>query len=80
MQSKEVSCHSFSSNYLNCHNSLYNSSLSSTAPLDIGPGSYLLDKADLKGIERFKPMKFQPKESNWASLPRFTQVKQQTSD
>ena len=50
------------------------------APLDIGPGSYLLDKADLKGIERFKPMKYQPKPTNWASMPRFNEQKKQTSE
>jgi len=42
-----------------------------TAPLDIGPGSYLLDKAELKAIERFKPQKFPPKDSNWNASPRF---------
>ncbi len=42
-----------------------------SAPLDVGPGSYLLDKAELKAIERFKPQKFPPKESNWSSSNRF---------
>ena len=38
------------------------------APLDVGPGSYLIDKADIKGLERFKPQKFPQKSTNWASL------------
>ena len=38
------------------------------APLDVGPGSYLLDKEQIKGIERFKPQKYPKKDSNWAKL------------
>ena len=58
---------SFLSNFF-ClaHNFLF-----TLAPLDVGPGSYLLDKAELKAIERFKPQKFPPKESNWSSSNRF---------
>lgn len=52
----------------------------SLAPLDVGPGSYLLDKVELQKLERFKPMKHPPRESNWASLPRFTEMQKQTSE
>ena len=48
------------------------------APLDVGPGSYLLDKEQIKGIERFKPQKFPKKDSNWAKLQRFSQPQKQT--
>ena len=51
-----------------------------TAPLDIGPGSYLLDKAEIKGLERFKPQKFPQKATNWSNLGRFTSPTVQTSD
>ena len=33
-----------------------------------------MDKADLKGLERFKPQKYPAKESNWASLGRFKEL------
>ena len=33
-----------------------------------------MDKADLKGLERFKPQKYQQRESNWASLERFKEM------
>ena len=35
--------------------------------MDVGPGSYILDNAQLKEIDKFKPQKYPPKESNWAS-------------
>ena len=41
------------------------------APLDVGPGSYLLDKTDLKNLERFKPAKFAKRDNNWGSVKRF---------
>ena len=49
-------------------------------PLDVGPGSYLMDKADLKGLERFKPQKYQQRESNWASMDRFKDITPATND
>ena len=50
-----------------------------SAPIDIGPGSYLLDQAQLKEIEKFKPVKYPPKETNWASVGRFQKPAPQTS-
>ena len=50
-----------------------------SASSDVGPGSYLLDKAEIKGLERFKPSKLPKKESNWDSIQRFAQPQNQTS-
>ena len=57
----------------------YHFLFSFTASSDVGPGSYLLDKAEIKGLERFKPAKHPKKESNWDSIQRFTQRQNQTS-
>ena len=48
--------------------------------MDVGPGSYLLDKVEVAKLERFKPLKHPIKESNWDALPRFTEQKKMTSD
>ena len=42
------------------------------APIDVGPGSYILDIAELREREKFKPVKYTPKRSNWAADKRFT--------
>ena len=48
------------------------------APLDVGPGSYLMDSADLKAMERFKFTKLPQATSNWSSSPRFAKLSAQT--
>ena len=48
--------------------------------MDVGPGSYLLDKAELKGLERFKPQKYPTKETIWDSSSRFVEPQKQTSE
>ena len=50
------------------------------APLDVGPGSYLLDKVEVTKLERFKPQKYPNKESNWNALPRFNAPAKQTNE
>ena len=42
------------------------------APIDVGPGAYLLDNAQLKELEKFKPQKYAANKSNWAGTDRFT--------
>lgn len=42
--------------------------------MDVGPGSYLLDNAQLKELEKFKPQKYAAKDTSWAGTQRFNRA------